>query len=264
MNYFQLLNKILTKGNIYTIRGLKTKELINEQLVIPSYENFYCTENVRKYKDVSKYLLGELAWYFSCDRNVDNIAKYSKFWLKLQKDGFVNSNYGYLTLNKQRYYFNSLWKTSFDWVTESLKKDKHTRQAVMYYIDNDYFKLDNKDFICTQYQHFFIRNNELFSIVYIRSSDAILGLNYDIPWWSIIQQLLFKKLKKSYQSITLGNLFVNIGSSHIYENKFDLVKKMLADKKQIYYIELLKNPNIYNNFSYFEKNINSYIKIINK
>lgn len=197
-------------------------------------------------------MIGELCWYFSGSVKANDISKYSAFWDRL-KDGHseVNSNYGYLVFYKKR---NGI--TSYEWCLNQLKSDKDSRQAVALYNDNDYYYYGNKDYICTQLQNFLIRSGKLLSIVYLRSSDAILGLQYDIPWWSIVQQQLSLDL-----DIPCGEILVNIGSSHFYEDKFELVNKILSDKKEYYFVKLKKPVELGHDMTWYEENINNFIEI---
>lgn len=252
MDYFRLLWEIINNGKVTNPRGLETKEIINARLTIDNY-NFWSLPE-RPLKKTLPYLYGELAWYFSGSRLASDIGKYSKFWLKLaDKDGIVNSNYGYLVYYKS----NKNGLTSFEWAAQTLAKDPHSRQAIILYNDRDSYYKGNKDFICTQLQHFLIREGVLYSIIYLRSSDAILGLSYDIPWWSIVHQSM-----AMYLDVKPGKIDVNIGSSHIYANKYKIVADMLVNPEHnFFHLELKKPIPLKMGFPWYESNINNYFSL---
>lgn len=235
------------------VRGLKTKEIICCDLFLGHGQMLdadFITYDGRSFDQIQKYLYGEFSWYMSGSRNVADISKYSKFWENIQnKDGTVNSNYGYLV-----FYTNQ-----FAWSFYQLETDMNTRQAVILYNDKEYYYSGNKDFICTQLQQFFIRDNKLVSQVYIRSSDAIFGLTYDIPWWRFVQQQMLLKLKQTaYPDLELGFMKVCFGSLHIYENKYHLL-----DPQNIrgYKIDLQEVVPLDMSMEWYEKNLQKMLYI---
>ena len=255
-SYEQILKEILLNGENISTRGLVTRELINITIRIDSLHTIFHSITVRPYNQVKKYLLGELCWYFSGSKNVNEIIKYSKFWDKLKDDeNKVNSNYGYLVFYKE----NKYELTQYNWCKKTLEQDVNSRQAIIMYNQPEYFYKENKDFICAQLQHFFIRDNKLSSIIYIRSSDAILGLTYDIPWFSLVQQYLCLELNMKYDKLMNGNLTVNIGSSHIYENKIALVKSMLSNGIEKEVLLLKKVIPLFNSQKWYEDNLLQYV-----
>ena len=257
-DYFKLLSKIYNDGQSITARGVTFRELIDQKIVIdPSYNYYSCPS--RHIENTSKYLFGELAWYLSGNRYINGINKYSKFWNQIaNKDETANSNYGYLVFYRKKYEF-----TNYEWCLNSLISDKHSRQAVMLYNSKEFYYEGNKDFLCTQTQQFFIRNNELISIVNIRSSDAIKGLTFDIPWWSLVQQKLLLDLKTvRHNNLVLGDLIINIGSAHIYNKDLELVNKMLLEDRKFYKIMLFNNFKLVEDQKYYEDNLNCIVGII--
>ena len=230
MRYFDLLRQIYGYGQEVTSRGLKTLELRNVRLDVDNY-NAVSVPVCRDWVDISKYLYAEMAWYMSGDRTLTKIMPYSKFWDQIKNhDGTANSNYGDLVFYRK----NKRNITSFAWAFEQLVKDQYTRKAIVLYNDRDLFYYDNKDLICNQYQHFMIRNNTLECTIALRSSDAIYGLTFNMPWWSFVHQQMFLVLKKFYPDLILGPMVAFISSSHIYENKIPLVREMISSSEQEY------------------------------
>lgn len=264
MEYFDLLEKIYKKGKLVSPRGKEILELIDQKIILKDY-NYFESRPARSYLKTSRYFWKELAWYFSGNTSNKFIVPHAKMWKNIENsDGTANSNYGHLVFYKQHGNAGS----AFNWAMDCLFKDKLSRQAIITYNDGSYNIRDNKDYICTQQMHFMIRDEKLICIIYLRSSDAIYGLQYNCPWWSIVQQQLFLSLKPYYEKLKLGEIIVNIGSAHIYKNHWELVDQMLTGDKKFYYLKLKKIipigescPTWYDNAirKYFEKQeINYY------
>lgn len=237
-NYFELLSCIYYHGEEVRTRGLMTKELTNVTLDLNGW-NFIWTEQHRPKLQLLSYLYPEMAWYLSGDRGISAILPFSKFWGSIRNpDNTINSNYGDLVF----YRTNKYGITSFNWALDCLMKDKETRKAIILYNDRDLFFPENKDLICNQYQHMMIRNNKLNCVICLRSSDAIFGLTFNIPWWSFVHQYMHLCLLGKYPDLELGSMTAFISSSHIYENKYDLVKKMLYDEKCQEFLHLVAPP----------------------
>lgn len=265
-SYQTLLREVYKKGRYQVIREESTKELIDVSLKIDVNHNFFYYDKLRTEETIRDYLLGELVWYFSGRRDVKFISEYSVFWNKLvDGSGNVNSNYGRLVFYKKKFSLFRKTTTMFEWCLRQLENNPMSRQAIILYNDKDYFYNNNKDFICTQSQHFFIRDDKLSSVVYMRSSDLILGLTYDISWWSIVLQYLYLYLRKSYyeknkRTLGIGNVVVHVGSAHVYLNKDSLIKRILKQKIRYRYLELTNIIPLHKSIEWYKENINDYIR----
>lgn len=172
-----------------------------------------------------KYLKQELDWYISESLVPPEDVK---VWQQIKsREGLVNSNYGYLIFNKNNHY-------QFNNVLDTLLNDKYSRQAVMIYtrpsLHYDWCKDGMRDFICTYYQHFFIRNDTLHCITNMRSNDCIFGTMNDIPWFEYVYNLLYNHLIYDYHSLKKGTLKFIANSFHCYERHYDVLKKIAARK----------------------------------
>ena len=204
-------------------RNLKIYEITNVCLELTTpYYNWFSNEYR---KDIDKYLKGELIWYFTGDKNIEFIGKYSSFWKKIaNSDGTANSAYGNLIFRRKNEYNFTEW----GWAIQSLKDDKDSRQAIMHFNTPDHLFLSNKDQVCTMYGIFLIRNNRLNFHVYMRSNDVIKGLTYDVPFFTLLQVEAWKILVKQYPKLMLGSYFHNATSLHLYENDVSLSKQIIS------------------------------------
>lgn len=99
---------------------------------------------------------------------------------------------------------------------EALHANQETRQAVLF-IGN---QIDGptSNLPCTLSIQFFLRENKLSAVTSMRSWDLCRGLPYDIMMFQGIQEVMARCL-----GVESGDLMVNAGSSHIYEDQMDKV-----------------------------------------
>jgi len=207
-------------------RGFDIKENLNVTLeitnpLLSTYDN-----NRRGSQD--KYIAAELLWYFAGRNDVEYITKYAKFWESIQnEDGTVNSAYGNLIFTERNEYMYN----QYGWALESLSRDKDSRQAVLHFNKPSHQWPRNRDFVCTMYGIFHIRNNKLDFTVTMRSNDAILGTPTDIAFFTCLQQQMLSHLQVlKYPDLELGKYTHIMNSYHIYDKHFELVEEMLTEE----------------------------------
>jgi thymidylate synthase len=163
--------------------------------------------------------MGELSWYLTKDSNIDWINNFSSFWKNIaDEDGLINSNYGSLLFDEQLL-----------WAFNALKNDPNTRQAISF-VNRPVFQYEgNKDFVCTMYLNFWIRDNRLHMKVQMRSNDIFYGLSYDAPFFATIQQQMYHWLKSDLPELQLGTYYHCADNIHYYERHFDLAEKIMTE-----------------------------------
>jgi len=204
-------------------RGLKIREIINFvfQLNNP-YSNLF--KNSARSLPL-KYLAGEIIWYFSGKNDLKFIDNYSKFWKNIANDdGTCNSAYGNLIFTKKD---NPEQISQWYWAFNSLIKDKDSRQALIHFNRPDHQSYSVKDFVCTLNGVFHIRNNKLDFTVMMRSNDVFFGLTYDLPFFTLLQQQMYRHLKSHYSNLEMGSYLHHSLSLHLYEKDFEVIKNML-------------------------------------
>lgn len=215
----EIINHIDDQNQSADPRGLKVKESILSSFMIDPTQPIANFEN-RKFN--WKYLAGELAWYLNKDRDVDFIGSFSNFWATLTNpdSNEINSNYGSLVFNKEQ----------FGWVIDSLVADKNSRQAIMFFNQPKFQFKENKDFVCTMYANFFIRNNALNMKVQMRSNDIFYGLTFDAPFFAFLLQSIHIKLLETYPDLKLGVYYHFADNLHFYERHFGLADTIKIEK----------------------------------
>lgn len=228
--FVQIIKDIKLNKSDSNPRDLKVKELMYGGYIFnPTMPIINTTARPFNFR----YFAGELAWYLNRDTNIDYINKFSGFWKNITNPGTneINSNYGSLLFGEQ-----------LQWVVDSLKKDKNTRQAIAFLNQPKYQFEGNKDFVCTMYLNFSIRHDKLDMKVQMRSNDIFYGLTFDAPFFAFVHQHVYLWLKSTYPELELGTYHHYADNIHFYERHFDLAEKIVHEplhEKQ-YSIELLE------------------------
>ena len=173
-----------------------------------------------------KYISAELFWYFSGTNKSKFIENYASLWSKIKNpdNETVNSAYGHLIFSNK----NEHGLTQYQWVIDSLKKDKESRQAFMHFNTPEHQWFGNKDQVCTLQALFHIRDNKLHMTLTMRSNDVILGFMTDWAFFSVLQYHVYLHLKEYYPELKMGSYTHISHSMHLYAKHYDLVEKMLT------------------------------------
>jgi thymidylate synthase len=197
-------------------RGLR---VVEEYLTTLKLDPYYPLMNFESRKFNWKYFIGELWWYLSENTDINIINEFSSFWRDLVDEyNSVNSNYGYIINSRQN-------KSQFKWAYDALMADRSTRQAIMVFNTPAYQREGVKDFVCTMYVNFWIRDNMLNMKVQMRSNDIFYGLQYDAPFFSIIHQSMYLLLREKYD-IGLGTYYHCSDNTHYYQRHFSLADQI--------------------------------------
>ena len=234
--YLQTLYDVYhTPDNVVSPRGMEVREKIYYQFSVlkPSSDPIQ-TMSEKRNKVIKSYTEKESEWYKSGSLDVKDAAKISSFWNDIANpDGTVNSNYGYL-INIDKSEGNSKFSderfTPIEWAYNSLINDVHTRQAIVRFNKPDHCFPGNRDFVCTMYGNFHIRDNKLNFVVRMRSTDLHYGLVYDMPYFISIQEDMVERLREHYKDLSIGMFTFSSDSLHIYKRSFKIVEAMLGEK----------------------------------
>ncbi len=207
-------------------RGMNVKERLGHCFKILDIRN-RIPYVVRREFSIS-YMIAELVWYLSANNKIDWIANYSSFWKVISDDGeTANSAYGARIFAQHQYHTHNLIRpdwTQWEFLKEELQRDPHSRRAVVHIRLPQDSVLAERDVPCTLTLQFFIRNDALHQIVSMRSSDLILGIAYDVPAFTIFQEMLAMEL-----NVRCGEYTHMSNSLHIYERHFKMVESILDD-----------------------------------
>jgi thymidylate synthase len=251
-----LLQKIDSHGLESAPRGQRVREVFNHTL---EFDPRFPLMDFESRKFNSRYFAGEIAWYLMRERDPAFINNFSSFWKNITNpDGTINSNYG-----------DILFSDQLLWAYNSLKRDINTRQAIAFVNQPKYQIEGNKDFVCTMYLNFWVRENRLHMKVQMRSNDIFYGLSYDAPFFATIQQQMYHWLKTDHPELQLGTYYHCADNIHYYERHFDLADRILQEDHRESFV-FLKKPllNIVNGTFEISEHAQEYINnlknLINK
>jgi hypothetical protein len=101
-------------------------------------------------------------------------------------------------------------------VLDELRKDPDSRRAVIHIRElRDGFDLP--DVPCTLALQFLLREGKLNLVVHMRSNDIVLGTCYDVPAFTIMQEVMANDL-----GVELGSYFHFANSMHVYERHYEM------------------------------------------
>jgi thymidylate synthase len=164
------------------------------------------------------YVTREIDWYKSQSLNVNDIPGGAPLaWMSCASSkGMINSNYGYLIWSKDNF-------EQYEHVKNELLLNRESRRAVMIYtrpsIWNEYNKDGMSDYVCTNTVQYMIRNDKLIAVVQMRSCDVLFGFKNDRAWQDYVHKALASDL-----NVEVGQMIWHVGSLHVYERHFHLIK----------------------------------------
>lgn len=195
--------------------GVKTVEILNASFIADE-ELIFGTIN-------DEYIEREKKWYKSQSLNVNDIpGGPPQIWkMVADKDGFINSNYGWCIYSEENGY-------QFAKVLDELLASPLSRRATMIYnrpsMHTDFNKNGMSDFMCTYSTQYYLREGKLHASVFMRSNDAVFGYKNDYAWQRYVQQSLLDGINGRKGTVYgLGDLHWNVGSLHVYERHFKFI-----------------------------------------
>ena len=196
--------------------GVKTLELIGASFVADE-PVIFGTLN-------TDYIAREIEWYESQSLNVNDIpGKVPEIWkMVADKDGLINSNYGWCIWSEKNH-------TQYKKALSELLANKNSRRAVMIYtrptMHEDFSRNGMSDFMCTNTVQYMIREDRMHAVIQMRSNDVVHGYKNDRAWQKYVLDMLVADYNRLSESkIHAGDIHWNVGSLHVYERHFQLVK----------------------------------------
>ncbi len=206
--------------------GVKVVELIAPRIMLNPQQLYLDFEGRSSPR---KYIEKEDEWYMSHELKIDRVSDVEIWRRVADENGEINSNYGNLVFSRNNF-------SQFSNVVNTLKKHKDSRQGIIIYtrpsIHYEWNSLDAGDFICTNYQQFFIRNNKLHCVTSMRSNDLIFGFTNDIYWFHTVIHKMYETLKPIYSELEFGEHIFIPNSLHVYERHFNMIKEVVEKNKQ--------------------------------
>lgn len=183
-------------------RGMKVQEVINGHYSVPMPAYISLVERNVNYK----FMFSEAAWILSGSNRLSEVSRYMSKYANFSDDNqFLKGAYGPKVIDQLPY------------VVQALAQDQDSRQAVMTIWRER--PGPSKDVPCTVAAQFLIRGGQLHAVFTMRSNDVVLGFTYDVFTFSMIANAVRLLLRNQGVEVELGQLHVNAGSLHLYENQ---------------------------------------------
>jgi thymidylate synthase len=174
------------------------------------------------------YGFAELLWYLSGSDTMEMLGAYAPSYHKYCNDGHAKGAYGFRWRNNPGIAPKSSRGALVE-VIELLKKNPDDRRAVLAMWDSgDVVEATRgvwNDIPCTLSIQYLIRNNQLHSVVTMRSNDLWLGGVYDPFTFCQLQCLVAAAI-----GCDVGNYHHRVGSFHMYEKNAEAIASVLLDE----------------------------------
>lgn len=209
--WLNTLHKLLDSASTASPRGYKIKEILNNQTEV---DMTYPIVMVEERKLGYRFMTREAWWIMDGRNSVETIKDYSKAIKNFSNDGYhFDGAYGPRVVDQIRY------------IVDTLANDRDSRQAVLTIWRPN--PRDSKDIPCTVSIQWLIRNNTIYCIDNMRSSDIWLGWPYDIFNFTMLTGYVMLLLReRGIDNLKLGSIFLNAGSQHLYDSNIEAAQKI--------------------------------------
>lgn len=203
MMWKEMLRDVMKRGRLVAPRGINTREVLGYDSVVPMDAPLVTVLS----RDLGyRFAPAEAAWILSGDNRLSTIKEYAPLGM-FSDDGYtLGGAYGPPLRDQMSY------------VVDCLLRDRESRQAVA-----SIWRPrpgPTKDVPCTVACQWLIREDRLYCIDTMRSSDAWLGWPYDVFTFSMVSAYIAIWLRSRGVKVTLGDLVLVAGSQHLYEKNW--------------------------------------------
>ncbi len=197
--WVQLLEELLRRSEHRPApRGHATREILGVTLRVNDLRNNIICHPVRKLNP--KFMVAEWLWVAFGLEDLATLTQYNGQMSRFSDDGQTLAGA-----------YGPRLTTQWDYVIETLRRDPDSRQAVATIWTPS--PAPSKDIPCTISLQFLARDRRLNLIVTMRSSDAWLGIPYDVFTFSQLAIGIAGVLK-----LQPGFIQMQLASSHLYED----------------------------------------------
>ncbi|RSY89559.1 thymidylate synthase [Sphingomonas koreensis] len=161
--------------------------------------------------------IGELLWYLSGSDTLTFIEPYVSAYRDDAVDGVIQGAYG-PRLRSMR------GVDQFASIEALLTKKPGSRRAVIQLFNAEDIATDHKEIPCTTTLQFHLRDGLLHLSVTMRSNDAFWGLPHDAFCFTMIQEMMARRL-----GVELGEYYHYVGSMHVYEKHIEHIDRYLIE-----------------------------------
>lgn len=214
----QHLIELLRLGQPVAPRGQATLEVLHERRVSINTRSPVVTSIARKLN--YQFMCAEALWILHGDDRVEPLARFIKRMVEFSDDGLhLAGAYGPRIMPQVPF------------VVEALCHEPCTRQAALTIWTPS--PEPSKDIPCTIGLVFTARGDRLHAHVYMRSSDAWLGVPYDLFSFSmLLTHVCCLVNERASLGLYPGQLSISMTSAHIYQRDVERAGVVLASHEQ--------------------------------
>lgn len=229
-------NYVLKNGKKVCPRGYETLEVLSLQIKIDNPLD--CIPTFASRNINFKFLATEILWILSGSddpwiiKYLSNLKRYTN---TIDGKEVLAGAYG----PRIRFRFGV---DQIQYVINTLKKDRDSRQAIINIQDPSRDCFEYKDFPCTENFHFFLRDDRLDMITNMRSNDWWLGSFYDLFNFCVIQWIV-----SSILNVKIGTYFHHVGSYHIYQPNLSMAEEIAKNTNATVVLPPFLSPNSWEN-----------------
>lgn len=199
-------------------RGSKmAREIVDANLEIPINKAGICFFSHPTHRVIPiRFVLAEMCAMLAGTNDIETMETYNKGIRKYTNDGVtLGASYG------------EKLSGQLEAVLDRLRRDPHSRQACCTILQKEeVVNLNLTHIPCNVFLQFLIRDNEMALIVTSRSSDFVTGFSIDTIHWQFLLNYMACSL-----AVTPKTLCYNIGSLHVYEKDYQVIRDWDVTKK---------------------------------
>lgn len=189
-------------------REQPTRELLNVTLRLR--DGYRPVINLPERRLSYHFMVAEWVWIALGCEDLESISYYNKSITRFSDDG--KTFFGA---------YGPRWVSQLAYVVRKLREDRDSRQAVITIWRPN--PPGTRDVPCTVAMQYLVRDDKLHAIVTMRSSDCWLGIPYDVFNFSMLANIVAGEV-----GVPLGEIRIQLGSSHMYEHNADSAYQVLA------------------------------------
>lgn len=195
----------------------KTKEILGCKLVLTNPRSRILFNRIRGIN--LPFAIANLVWNLSGCNEVSKINFFNGRGISFSDNGKTidGSCYGKRIFNTPNG-FNQI-----EAIVEKIKKDPASRRTFVpiFHLEDNF--VNTKDVPCPIGVQYFLRNEKLHAITFMRSNSAAFVLPYNIFFFTMLQELIAKEL-----SAEVGEYIHFCGSLHYYKDEETFVEQILT------------------------------------
>lgn len=224
--YYNAIKEVVEHGKEIEVRGSKTKELHPAMCILEDPTKRTLLYPHRGNNPFAT--LAETVWVLAGRRDMGFLKKFLPRAPEYSDDDNVwRAGYGPRLRNYEGVddEGRQIYTDQIKFVYNKLKEDPNTRQAIISVYDaaKESTVRKTKDFPCSNWLHFMIRDDKLDCELVIRSNDIIFGMGgINVYEFTVLQQILAKAL-----GVGVGTYYHYVSSLHLYEHHYAKAERLL-------------------------------------